>query len=159
MKKKSSYLLQLLVLSWGLVTVVVKVLSTVAAALGRVIIIPSVLISGTFCNLVLQERFLLGMQLSSLSRKWSRTCNWKCCWSSWSAAPAAAANLNPPAAAMGMPAAGVQLLMSWGAVPDFLAGGAGWWSSVECSWPAAEDLLCIIFSCSFFRPAHNNITH
>jgi hypothetical protein len=50
---------------------------------------------------------------------------------------------------MGMPAAGVQLLMSWGAVPDFLAGG--------CSWPAAEDLLCIIFSCSFFRPANNNI--
>jgi hypothetical protein len=59
---------------------------------------------------------------------------------------------------MGMPAAGVQLLMSWRAVPDFLAGRAGWWSSVECSWPAAEDLLCI-FSCSFFRPAHNNITH
>ncbi len=157
MKKKSTYLQQLLVLSWGLVTVVVKVLATVAAVLGRVIIIPSVLISGTFCNLVLQERFLLGMNLSSLSRKWSRTCS---CWSSWSAAPAAAAaSLNPPAAAIGIPAAGVQLLMSWGAVPDFLAGGAGWWSSVECSWPAAEDLLCIIFSCSFFRPAHNNITH
>ncbi len=30
--------------------------------------------------------------------------------------------------------------------------------SVECSWPAAEGLLCIIFSCNFFRPAHNNIT-
>jgi hypothetical protein len=51
------------------VTVVVKVLATVAAALGRVIIIPDVLISGTFYNLVLQERFLLGMHLSSLSRK------------------------------------------------------------------------------------------
>ncbi len=159
MKKKSTYLLQLLVLSWGLVTIVAKVLATVAAVLGRVIIIPSALISGTFCNLGLQERFLLGMNLSSLSRKWSRTCNWNYCWSSWSAALAAVGSLNPPTAAMAMPAAGVQLLMSWGAVPDFLAGGAGWWSSVECSWPAAEDLLCIIFSCSFFRPAHNNIAH
>ncbi len=141
--------MQLLVLSWGLVTLLVKVLAAVAVALGRVIIIPSVLISDTLRNLVLQERFLLGMNFSSLSRKWSRICKWKCCWSSWSAAPAAAASLNPPAAAMGMPAAGMQLFMSWGAVPDFLAGG--------CSWPAAEDLLCIIFSSSFFRPANNNI--
>jgi hypothetical protein len=98
------------------------------------------------------------MHLSSLSRKWSTTCSWKCYWSSWSTTPAAA-SLNPPVAAMGMPAAGMQLLMSWRAVPDFLAGRAGWWSSVECSWPAVEGLLCIIFSCSFFRPAHSNITH